>query len=89
VTNIHRRRPSKQARAKKPTALSASDAAHRKEMLQLLDEIVFCTRSKIPKNGGRGMAQTSLDLIEAMRQIAEAAQPITGRGVGYSCSSPT
>ena len=32
---------------------------------------------------GRGMAQGSLDLIEAMRAIAEAAQPITGRGVGY------
>lgn len=29
------------------------------------------------------MAQASLDLIEAMRVIAEAAQPITGRGVGY------
>ncbi len=32
---------------------------------------------------GRGMAQRSLDLIEAMRAIAEVAQPITGRGVGY------
>jgi hypothetical protein len=32
---------------------------------------------------GRGMAQQSLDLIEAMRVAAEAAQPITGRGVGY------
>jgi hypothetical protein len=32
---------------------------------------------------GRGMAQASLDLIEAMRVIIEAAQPITGRGVGY------
>jgi hypothetical protein len=29
------------------------------------------------------MAQPSLDLIEAMRVICEAAQPITGRGVGY------
>ena len=29
------------------------------------------------------MAQRSLDLIEAMRGIAKAAQPITGRGVGY------
>ena len=35
------------------------------------------------KKGGRGMAQRSLDLIEAMRDIAEAMQPITGRGVGY------
>jgi len=32
---------------------------------------------------GRGMAQGSLDLIEAMRDIAEASQPITGRCVGY------
>ena len=40
----------------------------------------FDTGSKKP---GRGMAQRSLDLIEAMRDIAQAAQPITGRGVGY------
>ena len=32
---------------------------------------------------GRGMAQRSLDLIEAMYAAAEAAQPITGRGIGY------
>jgi len=32
---------------------------------------------------GRGMAQRSLDLIAAMYAIAEAAQPITGRGIGY------
>jgi hypothetical protein len=32
---------------------------------------------------GRGMAQASLDLIEAMYAAAEAAQPITGRGIGY------
>src|SRR6266700_5957988 len=32
---------------------------------------------------GRGMAQRSLDLIEAMHAAAKAAQPITGRGVGY------
>jgi hypothetical protein len=35
------------------------------------------------KGRARGMAQESLDLIEAMCAIAEAAQPITGRGVGY------
>ena len=29
------------------------------------------------------MAQRSLDLIETMYVAAEAAQPITGRGVGY------
>src|SRR5262245_43989605 len=32
---------------------------------------------------GRGRAQRSLDLIDAMYEAAEAAQPITGRGVGY------
>ena len=31
----------------------------------------------------RGRAQKSLDLIDAMFDIAEAAEPITGRGVGY------
>jgi hypothetical protein len=31
----------------------------------------------------RGMARQSIDLIESMRTIVEAAQPITGRGVGY------
>jgi hypothetical protein len=35
------------------------------------------------KKVGRGMAQRSLDLIDAMYVAAEAAQPITGRGVGY------
>jgi len=29
------------------------------------------------------MARRSLDLIEAMRNLAVAAQPITGRGIGY------
>ena len=32
---------------------------------------------------GRGMAQRSLDLMEAMYTIAEATRPITGRGIGY------
>jgi hypothetical protein len=32
---------------------------------------------------GRGRARRSLDLIEAMYAAAEAAQPITGRGIGY------
>jgi hypothetical protein len=37
------------------------------------------------KSRGRppGLSRKSLDLIEAMREVAEAAQPITGRGVGY------
>jgi hypothetical protein len=44
-----------------------------------LPEEYFETRSK----KGRGMAQRSLDLIAAMYTAAEAAQPITGRGIGY------
>jgi hypothetical protein len=32
---------------------------------------------------GRGRAKASLDLIKAMHNAAEAAQPITGRGIGY------
>jgi hypothetical protein len=31
---------------------------------------------------GRGMAQRSLDLIEAMHALTKAARPIAGRGVG-------
>src|SRR5947207_15915820 len=31
----------------------------------------------------RGRARRSTDLINAMAEIAEQAQPITGRGVGY------
>ncbi|MGY4332975.1 hypothetical protein ACVWWG_007392 [Bradyrhizobium sp. LB7.2] len=32
---------------------------------------------------GRGMARASLDLIAAMRAIAEEVRPVTGRGIGY------
>jgi hypothetical protein len=32
---------------------------------------------------GRGKAQRSLDLIDAMYSAAKDAQPITGRGIGY------
>jgi hypothetical protein len=39
----------------------------------------FETRSKKV----RGMAQASVDLIAAMHVAAEAAHPITGRGIGY------
>jgi hypothetical protein len=39
------------------------------------------TSLKMPRT--RGKAKKSLDLILAMYAIAEAAQPITGRGVGY------
>jgi hypothetical protein len=43
----------------------------------------FQTGSRI----GRGRAQRSLDLIEAMYDIAMKAEPITGRGVGYKLFS--
>ena len=36
---------------------------------------------------GRGRSQRSLDMIEAMHEIAEDSQPITGRGVGYKLFS--
>jgi hypothetical protein len=36
---------------------------------------------------GRGRSQHSLDLIQAMYDIAEESQPITGRGVGYKLFS--
>ena len=35
------------------------------------------------KKVGRGMARESIELIEAMYAAAKAAQPITGRGIGY------
>ena len=55
------------------------------------DEVAMITRDademteyfETGSKKGRGMAQRSLDLIEAMHAVAEAAQPITGRGVGY------
>lgn len=35
------------------------------------------------KKPARGMARASLEMIKAMRDIAEAVQPVTGRGIGY------
>jgi hypothetical protein len=43
---------------------------------------VFCL-ARPEANDECGQAKRSLDLIEAMRVAAEAARPITGRGVGY------
>jgi hypothetical protein len=48
--------------------------------------MLFTMKAEQFKTGikkGRGMAQRSLDLIEAMYAAAEAAEPITGRGIGY------
>jgi hypothetical protein len=39
--------------------------------------------TSVKKPGTRGMGQKSLALINVMVKIVEAAQPITGRGVGY------
>lgn len=36
---------------------------------------------------GRGRSQHSLDIIEAMYEIAKESEPITGRGVGYKLFS--
>jgi len=44
----------------------------------------FRARSKI---GGRGRAQRSLDLIDAMYDIAMRAEPISGRAIGYKLFS--
>jgi hypothetical protein len=45
----------------------------------MTDQIDTC--SSLPRS--RGLGQKSLDLIETMQAIIEAAQPINGRGVGY------
>jgi hypothetical protein len=37
----------------------------------------------IEKRKGRGLGKATLSLIEAMKEIAQKAQPITGRGIGY------
>jgi hypothetical protein len=45
----------------------------------MTEQIVTSTK----KGPVRGKSQKSLDLIEAMAAVAQAALPITGRGVGY------
>jgi hypothetical protein len=59
----------------------ASNAA----LLATLDDIVGAEQSEpdLKIRRGRGMAQKSRDLIDAMYAAAEKAQPITGRGIGY------
>src|SRR6516225_2845272 len=63
-----------------------SNMTHREPRSAMTDAEQFETGSK---KRGRGMAQESLDLIEAMYAAAEAAQPITGRGVGYKLFAAT
>src|SRR4051812_35204756 len=55
----------------KPAAQTADDATE-----------YFGTSTKIVRRG-RGKAQASLDLIEAMRQTAEKSYPISARGIAY------
>jgi hypothetical protein len=60
----------------------------RKPLQDLSDDIIFEPAEELIGTGtkkGRptGMARRSLDLIDVMAEIIEAAQPITGRGVGY------
>src|SRR5215831_2497988 len=49
---------------------------------KILDS-VFGDQTETGFKKGRGRSKRSLTLVEAMFGIAEAAQPITGRGVGY------
>jgi hypothetical protein len=53
-----------------------------------MTRLILCVRSKVRLSSKlvalmRGQSKKSIELIEAMRSITEAAQPITGRGVGY------
>jgi hypothetical protein len=54
-------------------------------LLATLDDIVGAEQSELDLKirRGRGMAQKSRELIDAMYAAAEKAQPITGRGIGY------
>jgi hypothetical protein len=73
-------------------AKAAADSASTKPLDELL---LHERRSTVMPNGyfqtslkkGRGRAQRSRDLIETMYRVAEPAQPITGRGVGYKLFS--
>lgn len=58
-----------------------SKAEMRRVAQQLADAhpIIQCE----PKRRGRGRAKKSLDMIQVIYEIAKAAQPITGRGIGY------
>ena len=53
------------------------------ERLWALAAQIFPEHFETKSQKGRGKAKKSIELIDAMFEIAEAAQPITGRGVGY------
>ena len=65
------------AKKKKPQRRSAPERRKR----VVAEQSGTSTKKGPPK--ARGMSRESLDLIEAMHAAAEAAQPITGRGIGY------
>jgi hypothetical protein len=60
--------------------VTLEDALNIDKVLDALMPGQFQTGLKKP---GRGMAQASLDMIAAMRDIAEEVRPVTGRGIGY------
>ena len=79
-------RTRKSKRRKPPADIEALQA----EIKTMLAEIEIQASRPPPEQSGsspnlpfRGMGQRSIDLIEAMHPIIAAAQPITGRGVGY------
>jgi hypothetical protein len=66
-------------RAQKLAAMSK--AAFKRHVASMRPPTSEQTDTSLKK--GRGRAQKSLDLIAAMYEAAEAAQPITGRGIAY------
>ena len=52
-----------------------------------MEEYLGTTKKIVsPARTERGMRRRSLKLIESLHSVIEAAQPITGRGVGYKVS---
>jgi hypothetical protein len=70
--------------------VTAEEAAtHARELLDFFGTSPKISRGEYSgtspkiKRRGRGRSKRSIDLIEEMYEIARAAQPITGRGIGY------
>ena len=66
--------------ASRPTVKSRP---HRQSLLYRGGRVMADEHFGSGSKKGRGRAQSPIDLIDAMHEAAEAAQPITGRGVGY------
>jgi hypothetical protein len=72
------------ASAQKIAAMSKDElASYVKEIADDVFNTVASEQTDSSRKKGRGRAQASIDLIAAMHEEAEAAQPITGRGIGY------